>query len=261
MGATNIEFVGASTPLSQDGFNTAVEWIGTKAAELWAVISVETSSCGYFDDRRPQILFERHIFYKQTEGAFPVSDINSPDAGGYSGGIAEYDRLARAIALDRNAALRSASWGIGQVLGLNFEAAGFLDATSMVGAMCATEDGQLMAVCKFLKSNGLDRALRNHDWAGFARGYNGPNYVKFSYDTKLLQHFQKYSVGSLPDLTIRAAQLMLNFLHYNTGGVDGSNGPRTESAVKGFQAATGLPVTGLVDHDTITALQAATALD
>lgn len=52
------------------------------APELWAVIGVETSGCGYFDDRRPQILYERHIFYRLTQGRFPVSDINSPDAGG-----------------------------------------------------------------------------------------------------------------------------------------------------------------------------------
>jgi hypothetical protein len=252
-----MNFVGASAPLSQDGFNRAIDTIGTKAAELWAVITVETSGCGYLDDRRPQILYERHIFYKLTQGRFPVSDINSPDAGGYLGGTAEYDRLTRAMALDQDAALQSASWGIGQVLGENFQAAGFSDATSMVTAMCGTEDAQILAVCKFMVSNGLDRVLRNHDWAGFARGYNGPNYVKYSYDTKLLQNYQKYSVGSLPDLTIRAAQLMLKFLHYNTGSVDGWNGPRTESAVKAFQAARGLPETGEVDDATMAALQAA----
>jgi hypothetical protein len=165
--------------------------------------------------------------------------------------------LARAAELDQNAALQSASWGIGQVLGENFQAAGFSDAGSMVTAMCGAEDAQILAVCKFLTSSGLDRALRNHDWAGFARGYNGPNYVKYSYDTKLLQNYQKYSVGSLPDLTIRAAQLMLKFLRYNIGGVDGLNGPHTESAVKAFQTAQALPATGDVDDATMAALQAA----
>jgi hypothetical protein len=250
-------FAGASTPLSPDGFNAAIESIGTKAAELWAIIAVETSGCGYFEDRRPQILYERHIFYKLTQGRFPVSDINSPIAGGYAGGTAEYDRLTRAIALDLDAALRSASWGIGQVLGENFRAAGFSDASSMVAAMCAGEDAQLLAVCKFLTSTGLDRALRNHDWAGFARGYNGPNYAQNSYDTKLLRNYQKYSAGSPPDLTVRAAQLMLKFLHYDVGGVDGWNGPQTESAVKAFQSAKGLPATGNADEATTAALQAA----
>jgi N-acetylmuramidase/Putative peptidoglycan binding domain len=240
-----------------DGFHTAIESIGTKAAELWAVISVETSGCGYFNDRRPQILYERHLFFKMTQGRFPVSDINSPDPGGYAGGVAEYDRLARAVTLDQNAAIQSASWGIGQVLGQNFKAAGFSDAASMVNAMCLGEDAQVLSVCNFLAANGLDRALRNHDWSGFARGYNGPNFAKFSYDTKLLQNFQKYSVGSLPDLTIRAAQLMLLFLNFSIGAVDGLNGPRTEAAVKAFQTAQALPVTGEVDDATLAALDAA----
>ena len=257
MATSNLSFTGASTPLSPDGFHTAIECIGTKAAELWAVISVETSGCGYFDDRRPQILYERHIFYKLTQGKFAASDINSPDAGGYAGGVKEYDRLALAVALDQNAAVQSASWGIGQVLGENFKAAGFSDAPSMGTAMCGSEDAQLLAVAKFLTANGLDRALRNHDWPGFARGYNGPNYTKFSYDTKLLQNYQKYSVGSLPDLVIRAAQLMLLFLNYPVGSPDGLNGPRTEAAVKTFQAAKRLPVTGVVDDATIAALEAA----
>jgi hypothetical protein len=255
MATSGLIFTGTSKPLSQDGFHTAIECIDTKAAELWAVISVETSGCGYFDDRRPQILYERHIFYKLTQGRFPVSDINSPDAGGYAGGVAEYVRLTRAVALDQNAAVQSASWGIGQVLGQNFKAAGFSDAASMVTAMCGSEDAQLLAVSRFLVSNGLDRALRNHDWAGFARGYNGPNYTKYSYDTKLLQNYQKYSVGSLPDLTIRAAQLILRFLNYSIGGVDGLNGPRTEAAVKAFQSAKKLPATGDVDDATIAALE------
>jgi hypothetical protein len=252
-----MNFIGTSLPLSEDGFNAALQSIGTQHAELWSVIAVETSGCGYFPDRRPQILFERHLFYKLTRGRFPASDINSHDAGGYTSGPAEYDRLARAMALDQQAALESASWGIGQVLGQNFKAAGYSDVTAMVTAMVASEDAQLKAVCGFLTAHGLDRALRDHDWAGFARGYNGPNYVKYSYDTKLQQNYQKFSVGSPPDLRIRTAQLILKFLKYNAGAVDGMNGAHTESAVKAFQSAHGLAVTGDVDDATIAALQAA----
>ena len=37
----------------------------------------------------------------------------------------------------------------------------------------------------FLKANGLISKLQRHDWAGFARGYNGSAYAKNQYDTKL----------------------------------------------------------------------------
>jgi len=255
--ANGMIFTGASAPLSQDGLNAAMQCVGTSAAELWTVIGVETSGCGFFNDRRPQLRYERHIFYRLTQGRFPVSDINSPEAGGYAGGPAEYDRLTRAMELDRDAALESASWGIGQVMGENYRAAGFPDAASMVEAMCGTEDAQILAVCRFLTSSGLDRALRNHDWISFARGYNGPNYAQNNYDTKLLQGYEKYSAGPQPDLTIRAAQLMLTFLGRNTGGVDGVNGPHTSLALKAFQTAQGLPATGQTDDPTMDALHAA----
>lgn len=171
------------------------------------------------------------------------------------------------MTLDQNAALESASWGIGQVLGENFVAAGFSDPLSMARAMCGGEDIQVMALCKFATSNGLDRLLRNHDWAGFALGYNGPDYAQYSYDTKLLQNYQRYSTRSRPDLTVRAAQLLLTFLShtagvdgYNPGVVDGWNGPRTESAVKALQSARGLPATGEIDDQTMAALQAAVGI-
>jgi peptidoglycan hydrolase-like protein with peptidoglycan-binding domain len=64
-------------------------------------------------------------------------------------------------------------------------------------------------------------------------------------------------VGSLPDLTIRAAQLMLRFLNYHIGTIDGLNGPQTEYAVTAFQSAKKLPASGVVDDATIAALEAA----
>jgi hypothetical protein len=38
--------------------------------------------------------------------------------------VGSYPRLAQAIAIDRPAALRSASWGLGQIMGFNHELAG-----------------------------------------------------------------------------------------------------------------------------------------
>lgn len=35
--------------------------------------------------------------------------------------------------------------------------------------------------------------LQRKDWAGFARGYNGPGYAKNRYDIKLANAYKKYS--------------------------------------------------------------------
>ena len=97
-------------------------------------------------------------------------DISNRVPGGYSHGAAEYDRLARAVQLDRTAALNSASCGLGQVMGFNFGKAGYDSVEIMVQKNMESEDEQLMAMANFLKASGLDRPLAAQDWTSFARG-------------------------------------------------------------------------------------------
>src|SRR5580765_8565755 len=113
-----IEFSGTGLPLSSDGLAAVTDKLGVYAAEVWAVLTVETRGCGFLADRRPLILFERHYFSRLTKRKFDaeVPDISNKKWGGYGGGAREYDRLARAVKLDRVAALSSASWGLGQVM-------------------------------------------------------------------------------------------------------------------------------------------------
>ena len=121
------KFVGDAEPLSKSGFAKVVEDLGVAIPALLAVLSVESKSCGFLPDRRPIILFERHIFHKRTQGKFSASnpDVSNPAAGGYVGLAGEYPRLEKAAKLDREAALMSASWGAGQVMGFNHRAAGY----------------------------------------------------------------------------------------------------------------------------------------
>jgi len=250
-----LDFVGRSLALSADGLAAGAASIAVQPVEMWTVLGVETSGWGFQADRRPKILFERHIFHRLTGGKFDDGDISAKQAGGYgAGGAHQYDRLARAIALDRGAALRSASWGVGQIMGENFEAAGFGDVEGMVAAMSDSEDAQLAAVAAFLKSNQLDGHLREHDWAAFALGYNGPAYKKNHYDENLQQQFDKYSAGSTPDLTVRATQLYLTFAGFDPGKVDGVMGSKTRAAITSFQTQQGLPATGETDDALLEAL-------
>ena len=102
-----IDFQGKGQPLTQAGFDAAIARLEVSPAALWSLITVETRGFGYLPDRRPKILFERHIFHRRTDGEFDrtAPDISSPDAGGYIGNEAEYNRLARAMELNRKAAL------------------------------------------------------------------------------------------------------------------------------------------------------------
>jgi hypothetical protein len=243
-----LPFQSAATALSADGLSTASAKIGVHAPEVWTVLAVETSGCGFLPDRRPQILFERHIFHRLTHGQYDDGQISGSTAGGYGAyGAHQYDRLALAITKDRSAALQSASWGIGQIMGMNYRVAGFNNVEDMVTAMCASEDQQLAAFANFLVGKKLAGPLQSHDWTTFARGYNGSNYVINRYDVRLAGEFQKHSVGALPDLTARATQLYLTYLGYHPGEIDGIAGTRTLSALAAFQKDRGFAMGGTID--------------
>ena len=250
-------FTGAAEPLTKAGFLGVVEDLGVGVPELLAVLAVESKTCGFLPDRRPLILFERHVFHKRTRGAFAGSDadLSHPVAGGYLGMAKEYARIARALKLDRRAALMSASWGAGQIMGFNHVAAGFADVESMVTAMQASEDAQLTAVGAFLRAEDLVTPLRRHDWAGFARRYNGPAYAKHKYDARLAGAYQMYAAGVLPDVEVRRAQLYLTYLGFAPGAVDGVHGKRSRSAVAAFRQQHGFGSGDRVDKALLQALQ------
>jgi N-acetylmuramidase/Putative peptidoglycan binding domain len=232
------EFRGTAEPLTKAGFDTAVLALGAEAASLWSVVTVETGGFGFLPDRRPKILFERHIFHERSGGKFSAQhpDISNRDAGGYIGGTAEYERLSRAIGLDRVAALESVSWGLPQIMITRFQ---------------ASETAQLDGMVRFISHNKtLAKALKDKAWESFAKIYNGPGFAKNEYDKKLAKFHHQFATGPQPDIDIRADQLRLSYLGHNPNGIDGVLGKGTRRAVSAFQTERGLPVTGELDAPT-----------
>jgi peptidoglycan hydrolase-like protein with peptidoglycan-binding domain len=182
--------------LTAEDYRNVARLIGCDVAAVRAVVEIESSGSGFLSDGRPKILFEAQWFSEFTNGKFDTSnpDISSPrwNPRLYVGGVGEWARIEKAIKLDRPAALKSASWGLGQVMGFNFKPAGYTDVESFVKDMYLSEGKQLMAMFNFIKSQKLDRFLVSKDWAGFARAYNGEGYRQNRYDEKLAAAFQKW---------------------------------------------------------------------
>jgi hypothetical protein len=245
-------------PMSAAGMSAQAAALRIDLATVWAIVAVETSGCGFLADKRPAILFERHIFRGETGGQFDdiAPDLSHPVAGGWgAGGANQYLRLERAAALDRHAALRSTSWGIGQVMGFNAAMVGYADVEEMVSSAQSSEDEQLRAMFGFIRAAKLQTALQNEDWTGFARKYNGPRFAEFQYHTKLKQAFKRYSTSGVPDVAARAAQLYLRYKGFDPGGVDGIFGKNSRAALRRFQESAGLPVSGELNAATVAALE------
>ena len=184
--------------LSEKDYEQSARELQCETAALKAVVDIESRGSGFLPDGRPKILFEAHIFSRFTKHKFDEDfpHISSPgwNRSLYKGGKGEWDRLAEAVNLDRRAALMACSWGLFQIMGFNFTLCGFTTIEAFVEAMKGGEDRHLDAFVAFIKTVHLDDELRRHDWAGFARGYNGPGFRANRYDTKLNLAYQKYSV-------------------------------------------------------------------
>jgi hypothetical protein len=170
--------------------------IGVGEDELHAFIDVETSGSGFDPEGRPKILFERHKFYKylpaNKRAKAEKAGLASKTPGGYGKSSEQYDKLERAMAIDEHAALLSTSWGLGQIMGFNHKLAGYANVEDMVRSFMDDEENHLQAAITFIVNAGLDDNLRAHDWAGFAKGYNGENYRKNRYDEKLADAYAKW---------------------------------------------------------------------
>lgn len=189
----------ASKGLTDSDYRRAAALIGVEVAAVKAVASIESSGSGFLSNGKPKILFEGHWFSKLTKGVY---DVKHPTISyrvwtkkHYKGGSAEYHRYTAAASLDKEAAMKSTSWGKFQIMGFNHAKAGFGNVSQFVDAMHVSEGKQLEAFVHFLQSTKLDIPLKIKDWAAFARGYNGPAYAKNAYDKLLKQAYEAYSAS------------------------------------------------------------------
>jgi len=196
-----MEFTGAATPLGPQDVAAAATRLECEPAAIWAVCDIESAGGGFLPDKRPKILFEAHLFGDLTQHRWDTAhpNISSPDwnrALYGAAGAHQYDRLAEAISLDRIAALQSASWGMFQVVGMNFAVCGFASVEAYVAAMCDSEGAQLAAFAAFCAHEGLASSLAAHDWTEFALRYNGPGEAENDYDGKLAAAYQRRAAAA-----------------------------------------------------------------
>ena len=189
--------VQSSPALTDADYSAVATALGCEVAAIKAVAEVESAGDAFFSNGQPKILFEAHIFSRLTKRTYDAShpsiSSRSWNRALYAGGIAEYKRLEQALQLDVSAALQAASWGRFQIMGFNYQACGYSLVENFVKDMFQSQARQLDAFAAFLKHNGLDKHLKNKDWAAFAKGYNGPEYAANKYDVKMKDAYERYA--------------------------------------------------------------------
>jgi hypothetical protein len=184
-------------------YERAAKTLKCEAAAIEAVATQEAGKRGAWDEfGRPTILFERHKFGEYSKHIWDKthSDISSKRQstnkarqrdryGAYS---LQYKKLYRAATLDETAALQSASWGLFQMLGDKYDKSGFASVDAFVDAMLESASVHLNIFVAYIAGNpGLLKAIRDKNWARFARLYNGASYKDNQYDTKMAAHYKR----------------------------------------------------------------------
>jgi hypothetical protein len=77
---------------------------------------------------------------------------------------------------------------------MQYKSLGYGTVGEFVRFMSQSDANQLEAgFIGFIRTWGLDKPLQTHDWAGFARRYNGANYKANKYDARLSEAYQRIS--------------------------------------------------------------------
>ena len=207
-----IDEVGYKPSLS--ALRKAAKKLGVELSVIRAVFQTETGGQTYTKDGRIKILYERHYFSKFTHGKYNKDrdisaptpfkgkthkekgkEVATPEIDQYGNPSNQYRRFEKAKKLDEEAAYSSISYGSFQIMGSNYKDAGYKSAKEFGDAMfSADEDKMLDAFTNYISANhAMRKALLNHDWATFARLYNGPSYKDNKYDTKMAENYKIFS--------------------------------------------------------------------
>jgi hypothetical protein len=188
----------SASRLSMADFDRAAAELGIEAAAIHAVAEVECGGRTGFDNRgNPKILFEAHQFRKFTGGAYDATHPHlsrpfstSPEFRRYYAWD-QWSRMYEAMDLDLEAAWKSASWGMFQVMGFNHN--GWAGVRDFASNMFVSEYQQLRAFMAYCKDNGLMKYMNAKDWGSFATAYNGAGFGANQYDTKMAAAYAKYA--------------------------------------------------------------------
>lgn len=170
---------------------------GVEAASFLAIAEVESSVLGGFGpDGRPIIVFEAHLFSRKTNRRFDDSNpnVSRRTPGGYPRTQAErWAQVQEAWTLDPQAAYEATSFGRAQMLGQVYDAFGFETSGEYARFLSHSDASQLEAFLRYCRANNLIDELQRHDWAGFAQVYNGSEYARSRYDTRIAAAYARIS--------------------------------------------------------------------
>ena len=151
---------------------------GIEAAALASFIITETGGKG-FDDKTGKILIQFEPSWYRKNAPFAPSgkwSVNKVDVQ-----AREWEAFNDAFAKNKEAALKSTSIGLGQIMGFHYKRLGFKTVGEMWDHAKKSLENQVWQICKFIETDKeLKKAIVAKNWHKIASIYNGSGYLELA---------------------------------------------------------------------------------
>lgn len=182
--------------LTDEDFRIVARKLGVETAAIKAVVSIEAGAAmkGFWAPGIPVINFDRSMYNRFRSKAPDKSGAKGETVPeGLSGyALKEWTQLINARKSNAQGANMGTFWGMFQIGGFNYRLCGCESVDEMVRLMAYSELEQLELFATFITNAGMLQDLKNKNWAGFARKYNGASYARRGYHTKMANAYARF---------------------------------------------------------------------
>lgn len=184
------------TTLTDVDFKRVANRLGVEVAAIKAVVVIEAGEKmeGFWAPGVPVVNFDNSMYSRycgkaKSRKGNPSEKVPS-GLSGYA--LKEWTQLVNARKSNVDGANMGTFWGMFQIGGFNYKLCGCESVAEMVRLMSYSELEQLELFATFIINCGMVGDLKNKNWAGFAKKYNGPSYAKRGYHTRMANAYAKF---------------------------------------------------------------------
>lgn len=184
--------------LTEADFKKVADELGIEVAAMKAVVEIEAGKKmeGFWAPGVPVANFDMSMYRKAVRKVKAVRKAPASERvpAALTGSYArkEWGLIVKYRKINMDAANMGTFWGMFQIGGFNYRLCGCKDVDEMVRLMSYSELEQLELFAAFTINTGMVTALREKDWARFARQYNGASYARRGYHTRMAKAYAKY---------------------------------------------------------------------
>jgi hypothetical protein len=165
---------------------------GYEFRALKAIIQVESGQHGFSEVTGRIIIQFEPAWFKKLKKYWANDTAHVTWQSNKVGGqAAEWKAFNDAFANDADAAMKSTSIGMMQLMGFHYAELGFKTVGEMWDFARVSEYNQVLLAIRWIKTVPvLDRALKAKNWPIVAYYYNGTRYKDYHYDTRLASAYR-----------------------------------------------------------------------